>query len=131
MKAPDNILYAEKNLFKKIALVMTVPCNIFPAMLTVAGFLNIPYGYMLFPYDTILYGAFGFLYIAGLWFSFRLHKKILPLLFGVVNIAAVLYYIWFQQAGVCVVIAIIATMGSSISNQYYRTYTAGCSACTW
>ena len=110
---------------------MTVPCNIFPAMLAVAGFLNIPYGYMLFPYDTVLYGAFALLYIAGLWFSFRLHKKRLPLFLLVVNIAAIIYYIWFQQAGACVVMAIIATMGASISNQYYRAYHSECTTCTW
>jgi len=122
----DNVYHGERNMLRKTALLLTIPCAIFPILLAVFGMMQ-PAGYPLFfSYDRLFFGAIYLTYGLGLYFSFLRHRRFYPfLVFGlhVGSLVSLHKYPAEQWLAYVVLLSIIFT---SLVNQYYRVGVVYC-----
>jgi hypothetical protein len=125
----DFLFYSERRPFRKMALLFTIPCAILPIMIASAGIMTIPFSPLLFKYDFVLFGMVYMVYGYGLFLSWQVHRKLLPILIFVFHLIALSTFIYLplvEWLGYPPIFSIILT---SISNQYFRVGSFECNEC--
>jgi len=125
----DTLFHSERNKLKKIALLLTIPCAIFPILAAVSGMMTAFSSPLIFKYDYWLFGLIYCFYTAGLFFSWRAHKKIYPFLIFLVHLSSVFYYSWKNDPDWMPYVAIVTIILTSLINQYYRVGSFECQEC--
>lgn len=122
----DSVFYFERNLFKKTALLLTIPCAIQPILLAVIGMMSLSTTPLLFQYDYLIFGCIYSVYFYGLYLSWQVHFKILPFgLFGI-HLISIFLFNTNNEPEWLGYLSIISIMATSISNQYFRLGTIAC-----
>lgn len=122
----DSLFFSENSAFRKIALLSTIPCSIGLMMFASSLIMNSSYRPMFFEYDSLLALPFYLFYTYGLYVSFKLHRKIWPmLLFGLHVLGLIIHQLLIKQDWLVygVIVSILLT---SVWNQYLRTGSAKC-----
>lgn len=129
----DSIFDQSKPGLRKISLLLTIPCAIMPMLLAAMGMMTSGDTPLFFQQEKIIFSLLYVGYASGLWFSWRVHHKALPIAIYLTHIGLLVLTYYNQQlyswATYGVVITLILT---SIVNQYYRLGTIACTdECTW
>jgi hypothetical protein len=127
--ATDSHFYSEKEPFKKIALLFTIPCAILPVIMATAGLMSIPFAPLLFKYDFIVFGVLYLVYTYGLFLSWQMHRTWLPFSVFALHLATLVIYIFFVQVEWLGYVSVVSIMGTSICNQYFRVGSFECNEC--
>ncbi len=131
MATTDSLFYSERKPVKKIALLLTIPCAIFPILIAAGSIMSIPYGSpMFFKYESVFFGVLYFFYAYGLYLSWQMHRKLLPVAFFVLHLIALFTFAFLAQAEWLGYIPFLSIMAASVSNQYFRTGSFECKECS-
>lgn len=120
---------ADKTVFGKVALLITVPCAIFPILFSTAGLMTIPFEPLIFENDFIIFLAIYLLYVYGLLLSWFRHKEWLPFFVFVAHTILMMLYIFSLQQTWLAYLSIFSIMGTSVANQYFRNGMLECNEC--
>ena len=123
----DSVFLSERKLFRKTALLLTIPCAILPIMLATAGLMSVPFAPLLFQYDYVLFGLIYGIYFYGLYLSWQTHGKRLPFGLFTIHLLSVFAFVFGNQAEWLGYLSAISIMVTSISNQYFRVGSIACS----
>lgn len=116
----DTLFHTEKQSFRKIALLFTIPCAILPVLFTASVFMSIPFGGILFNGDFILFTPVYIVYGYGLIISRQMHRKTIPFLVFMLHAVSLMLYIFWRQASWLSYSIILTIIATSAVNQYYR-----------
>lgn len=122
----DTIFYSEKNLLRKIALLVTIPCAVLPIMMATAGLMSAAIKPILFQYDFVLFCLVYIIYGYGLIISYKLHRVIYPLLVFLIHVCSILFFVFEFRANWLGYLSIGSIMATSLTNQYYRIGSVAC-----
>ncbi|HVM88817.1 MAG TPA: MerC domain-containing protein [Puia sp.] len=125
----DSLFYLEKNWFRKISLLITIPCAILPMLMAVSGLMTAFSSPLFFKHDYLLFAAVYLVYASGLYFSWQAHKKIYPILIFLAHLAGVFIAIKEPNSAWLPYFAIITLILTSVVNQYYRVGSFECKDC--
>jgi hypothetical protein len=128
--ASDSLFYTERDLFKKTALLFTIPCAILPILMATAGFLSIPFAPLFFKYDFILFGSIDALYGYGLLVSWQAHRSLVPALLFILHLTVTSIYAFYTPAQWLGYVSVISVIATSASNQYFRMGSLECTECS-
>jgi hypothetical protein len=116
----DFIFHSERNLLRKLALLLTIPCAILPIIFSTAGLMSGHIQPMLFSGDYVLFGFVYLLYFYGLLVSFRAHRKIIPYLIFALHVCLMVVFTRGAKENWWAYLSIVSSMATSVVNQYYR-----------
>ncbi len=131
MATADSIFYSERKTVRKIALLLTIPCAIFPILMAAGSIMSIPGGSpIFFKHEPAFFGVLYFFYAYGLYLSWQKHRKLLPAAFFLLHLAAIFGFVVFAQAEWLGYTCFLSIMSTSVSNQYFRTGSFECKECS-
>lgn len=122
----DALFLNEKSAFRKIALLITIPCAILPIIMAASLLMTNNDAPQLFSGDKWLALPVYLFYVAGLYFSYRLHRKLWPFTLFIIHILfllAVQEGLWKTGMPYLAIFSILIT---SVVNQYLRTGSPAC-----
>ena len=125
----DNLFHSERHAVRRIALLATVPCAILPVMMACAGWMSLPFEPMLFRGDWLLWMLIYGFYLAGLYLSWRHHRKWIPFLVFLLHGIGLGIYLFDGQPEWAGYAAILGVMATSLVNQYFRVGSVTCVDC--
>jgi len=122
----DTVFYNEKSVFRKTALLVTIPCAILPVMLASSLLMSPWHKPVLFKGDYFLAIPVYILYTAGLYLSYVKHNKWIPALLFVLHLVALIAVKQGAYPALMPYVAIFSLILTSVMNQYYRTGSPAC-----
>jgi hypothetical protein len=125
----DNVFHTERRVFRKVALLLTIPCAILPMMMASAGLMSIPFEPMFFRYDWLLWLSVYGIYASGLYFSWQHHKKFIPGILFLLHVACLCFYLCAGQMDLFGYTTILSIIITSVFNQYFRVGSLECEVC--
>lgn len=125
----DKAFHTESNPFRKIALLLTIPCAILPIIMATGGMMTAFKEPTFFKNDFILFGLVYLIYVYGIVLSWKIHRKIVPFVILLIHLASLFYYSVISPIEFLGYVAVVSIMATSIVNQYYRTGSFECNEC--
>lgn len=111
---------------RKAALLITIPCAIFPILMAAYGMIQPEGEELLFRYDRLFFGIIYLLYGYGLYLSWQVHRKLTPALVFIVHLVAVVLLAIYPRQDWLAYVVLVGLIATSLVNQYYRLGIWGC-----
>ncbi len=118
----------ETSRWKRLALLSVLPCYVLVALIAASSIMHLAKP-VLFKGDFILFGFILFVYAFGIFFSYKQHRKVLPMLLMVTTFSGMGIVMLTPVAEEWMLLPLGLLILTSVANQYYRTGSIECDAC--
>ncbi len=122
----DTVFYNEKSIFRKTALLVTIPCAILPVLMASSLLMSPWHKPVLFKGDFLLAIPVYVVYLIGLYLSYKKHNKWNPTMLFVLHLVALVAVQQRAYPALMPYVAIFSLILTSVMNQYYRTGSPAC-----